>query len=47
MAGSPTLSRPVAFTGVAAIFVWFLAASSAPSPLYVVYQQRFAFTGPR
>ena len=44
MAGSPTLSRPVAFTGVAAIFVWFLAASSAPSPLYVVYQERFAFT---
>ncbi len=24
--------------------MWFLAASSAPSPLYVVYQQRFAFT---
>ena len=44
MAGSAALSRPVAFTGVAAIFVWFLAASSAPSPLYVVYQQRFAFT---
>lgn len=38
------LSRPVAFTAVAAIFVWFLAASSAPSPLYVVYQERFAFT---
>lgn len=44
MAGTPALSRPVAFTGVAAIFVWFLAASSAPTPLYVVYQQRFVFT---
>lgn len=40
----PRLSRPVAFAAVAATFVWFLAASSAPSPLYVVYQQRFAFT---
>lgn len=38
------LSRPVAFAAVATIFVWFLAASSAPSPLYVVYQQRFTFT---
>lgn len=38
------LSPPVAFTVVAATFVWFLAASSAPSPLYVVYQERFAFT---
>lgn len=38
------LSRPVAFAVVAATFVWFLAASSAPSPLYVVYQERFAFT---
>lgn len=44
MPGSPALSRPVAFSAVAAIFVWFLAASSAPSPLYVVYQDRFAFT---
>ncbi|WP_370588838.1 MFS transporter [Pseudonocardia sp. C8] len=38
------LSPPVAFAAVAATFVWFLAASSAPSPLYVVYQERFAFT---
>ncbi|MBP2367071.1 MFS transporter [Pseudonocardia parietis] len=38
------LSPPVAFTVVAVTFVWFLAASSAPSPLYVVYQERFAFT---
>ncbi|MEQ3553263.1 MFS transporter [Pseudonocardia nematodicida] len=38
------MSRPVAFAVVAATFLWFLAASSAPSPLYVVYQERFAFT---
>ena len=38
------LSPPVAFVVVAATFLWFLAASSAPSPLYVVYQERFAFT---
>lgn len=38
------ISRPVAFAAIAAIFVWFLAASSAPSPLYVVYQERFVFT---
>lgn len=37
-------SRAVSFAAVATIFVWFLAASSAPSPLYVVYQQQFAFT---
>ncbi|MEJ8282068.1 MFS transporter [Pseudonocardia spirodelae] len=40
----PRLSPTVAFAAVAATFVWFLAASSAPSPLYVVYQERFAFT---
>ncbi|MFP5021901.1 MFS transporter [Pseudonocardia phyllosphaerae] len=40
----PRLPRPVAFVAVAATFVWFLAASSAPSPLYVVYQQEFAFS---
>ncbi|ANY05266.1 MFS transporter [Pseudonocardia sp. HH130630-07] len=38
------LSPSAAFAVVAATFVWFLAASSAPSPLYVVYQDRFAFT---
>ncbi|MEV1292522.1 MFS transporter [Pseudonocardia sp. NPDC049635] len=38
------LPPPVAFAVVAATFLWFLAASSAPSPLYVVYQERFAFT---
>lgn len=40
----PRLSPPVAFAVVAATFVWFLAASSAPSPLYVVYQETFAFS---
>ncbi len=38
------LSHPMAFAGVTAIFVLFMAASSAPSPLYVVYQQEWGFT---
>src|SRR5664279_6336117 len=38
------LSHPVAFAGVAAILVLFLAASSAPSPLYVVYQRAWGFS---
>ncbi|TDC89123.1 MFS transporter [Nonomuraea deserti] len=33
-----------AFPCVAAILVLFLAASSAPSPLYVIYQQQWQFT---
>lgn len=33
-----------AFPYVAAILVLFLAASSAPSPLYVIYQQQWQFT---
>ncbi|MFE3830052.1 MFS transporter [Streptomyces sp. NPDC059092] len=33
-----------AFPCVAAIVVLFLAASSAPSPLYVIYQQQWQFT---
>ncbi|TQS31053.1 MFS transporter [Microbispora sp. KK1-11] len=33
-----------AFPCVAAIFVLFLAASSAPSPIYVIYQQQWQFT---
>ncbi|MFB4278496.1 MFS transporter [Nonomuraea sp. MTCD27] len=33
-----------AFPGVAAVLVLFLAASSAPSPLYVIYQQQWQFT---
>ncbi len=38
------LSRPVAFGAIAAILVLFAAASSAPSPLYVVYQQQWSFS---
>ncbi|MEN0014308.1 MAG: MFS transporter [Solirubrobacteraceae bacterium] len=38
------LPRGAAFAAVAAIFVTFLAASSAPSPLYVVYQQQWGFS---
>jgi MFS family permease len=38
------LSRPVAFAAIAAIFVTFTAASAAPSPLYVVYQQQWGFS---
>jgi MFS family permease len=38
------LSRPAAFATIAAIFVLFMAASSAPSPLYVVYQHEWGFS---
>ena len=38
------LSHPVAFAAIAAIFVTFTAASSAPSPLYVVYQELWGFS---
>jgi MFS family permease len=38
------LSRPTAFVAIAAILVTFAAASAAPSPLYVVYQQLFHFS---
>ncbi|NIH79803.1 MFS transporter [Amycolatopsis viridis] len=38
------LPQPVAFTAVAVIFVLFMAASSVPSPLYVVYQQEWGFS---
>ncbi|HVW40692.1 MAG TPA: MFS transporter [Amycolatopsis sp.] len=38
------LSHPAAFAAVAAILVLFLAASSAPTPLYVVYQQEWHFS---
>ncbi|WP_393101492.1 MFS transporter [Streptomyces sp. LN325] len=49
-AGSPSgrarrgLSRPVAFASIAAVFILFMAASSAPSPLYVIYQQEWSFS---
>ncbi|MFF1641503.1 MFS transporter [Streptomyces sp. NPDC058246] len=38
------LSRPVAFASIAAVFVLFMAASSAPSPLYVIYQHEWSFS---
>ncbi|MFH8462547.1 MFS transporter [Streptomyces sp. NPDC017991] len=38
------LNRPTAFAAIAVVFVLFMAASSAPSPLYVVYQQRWDFS---
>jgi MFS family permease len=38
------LSFPVAFAAITAIFVLFTAASSVPSPLYVVYQQEWHFS---
>ncbi|MEA2191307.1 MAG: hypothetical protein QOI73_1428, partial [Solirubrobacteraceae bacterium] len=38
------LSHRVSFAAIAAIFVLFTAASSAPSPLYVVYQQQWGFS---
>jgi MFS family permease len=38
------LSHAFSFAAVAAIFVLFMAASSAPSPLYVVYQQNWGFS---
>lgn len=38
------LSHPAAFAAIAAILVAFTAASSAPSPLYVVYQQLWGFS---
>ena len=41
---SRRLSHPVAFAAIAAIFVTFSAASAAPSPLYVVYQQLWHFS---
>lgn len=36
--------RKAAFACVAAVFVLFLAASSAPSPLYALYQRQWHFT---
>jgi MFS family permease len=42
--GSPSLPRTVAFWVVAATTAALLAASSAPSPLYPVYQAEFGFS---
>lgn len=38
------LSHGAAFGAVSAIFLLFMAASAAPSPLYVVYQQAWGFS---
>jgi MFS family permease len=38
------LSHSKAFIAITAIFITFMAASSAPSPLYVVYQQQWGFS---
>ncbi|XES00075.1 MFS transporter [Streptomyces sp. S1D4-11] len=34
----------MAFASIAAVFVLFMAASSAPSPLYVIYQHEWSFS---
>ncbi len=38
------LPRPAAFAAITAVLVLFTAAASAPSPLYVVYQQEWGFS---
>src|SRR6478609_4405078 len=38
------LSRPFTFAAIGVIFVVFMAASAAPTPLYVVYQQQWGFS---
>lgn len=38
------LSRPATFWAIAAIIALFLAASAAPTPLYVVYQDEWGFS---
>jgi MFS family permease len=38
------LSAGRSFTAVAAVYVLFMTASSAPSPLYVVYQRKWGFS---
>jgi hypothetical protein len=42
--GRRALGRPAAFAALAVVFVLFMAASSAPSPLYVVYQRQWDFS---
>ncbi|HSS32438.1 MAG TPA: MFS transporter [Solirubrobacterales bacterium] len=39
-----TLSRPVTFWALAATIALYLAASAAPTPLYVVYQDEWGFS---
>lgn len=39
----PRIARPVHFWLVAAVLLLFMASGSAPSPLYVVYQEEWRF----
>ena len=43
-ASRPTLGRPAAFWLLAITLALLLFASSAPSPLYIVYQARWGFS---
>jgi MFS family permease len=43
-ARSRRLTRDASFAAIAGVYVLFMTASSAPSPLYVVYQQEWGFT---
>ncbi len=43
-ATTTSLWRPLVFAAITAILVLFTAASSTPSPLYVVYQQEWRFS---
>lgn len=42
--GARRVSHATAFVAIAAIFILFMAASSAPTPLYVVYQANWHFS---
>ena len=44
VAVSRRLPLPAAFAAIASILVFFAAAASAPTPLYVVYQKAFGFS---
>jgi len=44
MSTTHRLSQPAAFTLLASIILFFLASSSAPTPLYVVYQAAWGFS---
>jgi MFS family permease len=44
MSTTTRLSKPTAFTLLASIILFFLASSSAPTPLYLVYQAAWGFS---
>jgi predicted MFS family arabinose efflux permease len=44
MSTGPRLGKPAAFNLLASIILFFLASSSAPTPLYVVYQAAWGFS---